>query len=159
MKRLLLLALIAISSIGATQILPETGDSIYYSPKYCDTAGSVEEAMSSWAFSATMQDCFNPSQAMLDALWPLLVVKDTYDCCCKVASTPGLPSSWTGFEGSICESYLDSLGWSGFEDNLRINEDMINQWKGIYFDMFGRQYLTQPKGFSIMEGQLYYKFN
>jgi len=36
---------------------------------------------------------------------------------------------------------------------------MINQWKGIYFDMFGRQYLTQPKGFSIMEGQSYYRFN
>jgi len=54
-------------------------------------------------------------------------------------------------------NHIDSLGWSGFEDNLGINEDMINQFKGIYFDMMGRQYLIQPKGFSIMNGQSYYK--
>ena len=157
MKKLLL-ALIAIFSIGAAQ-LPETGDSIYYSPKFCDSADSIEDALDSWAFSAAIQDCFNPSIEMLNALWPGLVVKDTYDCCCKVASSPGLPGAWNGFEGSACETYLDSLGWSSFEDNLGINEDMINQWKGIYFDMFGRQYLIQPKGFSIMEGQSYYKSN
>ena len=157
MKRILLLALIAIYSIGTAQ-LPETGDSIYYSPKFCDSADSIEDALDSWAFSAAIQDCFNPSIEMLNALWPNLVVKDTYDCCCKVASSPGLPGAWNGFPGSACESYLDSLGWSSFEDNLRINEDMINQWKGIYFDMMGRQYLIQPKGFSIMEGQSYYRF-
>ena len=56
MKNLIFLLLISTISVG--QIIPETGDSIYYSPKYCDTAGSIEEAMSSWAFSATMQDCF-----------------------------------------------------------------------------------------------------
>ena len=158
MKKLLLLALIAIYSIGAAQ-LPETGDSIYYSPKFCDSADSIEDALDSWAFSAAIQDCFNPSIEMLNALWPNLVVKDTYDCCCKVASSPGLPSSWNGFPGSTCESYLEMIGWSGFEDNLKINEDMINQWKGIYFDMFGRQYLIQPKGFSITGGQLYYRSN
>ena len=157
MKKLLL-ALIAICSIGAAQ-LPETGDSIYYSPKFCDSAVTIEDALTSWAFSANVSDCFNPSIEMLNALWPNLTVKDTYDCCCKVASSPGMPSSWNGFPGSVCESYLDSLGWSGFEDNLGINKDMINQGNGIYFDMFGRQYLTQPKGFSIMDGESYYKFN
>jgi len=159
MKKILLLALIAICSIGATQILPETGDSIYYNPKYCNTASTIEDALTSWSFSGNTQDCYNPSEAMLNAIWPGLVVHDTYDCCCKVASTPGLPGGLNGYEGGACEAYLDSLGWSGFEDNLGINENMINQWKGIYFDMFGRQYLTQPKGFSIIEGQLYYKFN
>ena len=86
MKTLFLVLFASLVAYG--QIIPTDGDSIYYSPKYCDTAGSVEEAMSSWAFSATMQDCFNPSEGMLNALWPGLVVKDTYDCCCKVASTP-----------------------------------------------------------------------
>ena len=151
------LFLVLFTSLIAYAQLPETGDSIYYSPKYCDSAVTIEDALTSWAFSANVSDCFNPSIEMLNALWPNLAVKDTYDCCCKVASSPGMPSSWNGFPGSICESYLDSLGWSGFEDNLGINEDMINQFKGIYFDMMGRQYLIQPKGFSIMNGQSYYK--
>ena len=155
MKKLLL-ALIAIFSIGAAQ-LPETGDSIYYSPKFCNTADSIQDALDSWAFSGVTQDCFNPSIGMLNALWPGLVIFDSYDCCCKVASSPGLEGSWNGFIGGACEAYLEMIGWSSFEDNLRINEDMINQFKGIYFDMMGRQYLIQPKGFSIMDGQSYYK--
>ena len=69
----------------------------------------IEDALDSWAFNGQTQDCFNPSEGMLNALWPALVVKDTYDCCCKVASTPGLPSSWTVFEGSAFEEYLNSI--------------------------------------------------
>ena len=37
MKKFLLLTLIAISSIGASQI-PETADSVYWSAKFCDSA-------------------------------------------------------------------------------------------------------------------------
>ena len=159
MKQLLFLVLFTFLSTLSAQILPETGDSIYYNPKYCNTASTIEDALTSWSFSGNTQDCYNPSEAMLNAIWPGLVVHDTYDCCCKVASTPGLPGAYNGFEGGACEAYLDSLGWSGFEDSLGMNEDMINQWKGIYFDMFGRQYLVQPKGFSIMDGRSYYKFN
>ena len=142
--------ILLISTISIGQIIPTDGDSIYYSPKYCDTAGSVEEAMSSWAFSATMQDCFNPSEGMLNALWPALVVKDTYDCCCKVASTPGLPSSWTGFEGSACEEYLNSI------DFLHIEEMQIEQ-NGVYYDMQGRAYKTIPRGVSFMNYNKYFK--
>ena len=157
MKKLLLLLALCIMSAANAQILPTNGDSIYYSPKYCDSAGSIEEAMGSWAFSATIQDCFNPSIEMLNALWPNLVVKDTYDCCCKVASSPGLPGSWNGFIGSTCETYLDSLGWSSFEDNLGINEDGINKFNGIYIDIYGRQYITMPEGLSIKNRKKYYK--
>ena len=159
MKQLLFLVLFTFLSTLSAQILPETGDSIYYNPKYCNTASTIEDALTSWSFSGNTQDCFNPSEAMLNAIWPQLVVHDTYDCCCKVASTPGLPGAYNGFEGGACEAYLDSLGWSGFEDSLGMNEDMINQWKGIYIDPFGRQYTVPPIGLSIMNKQKYYRFN
>ena len=151
------LFLVLFTSLIAYGQLPETGDSIYYSPKYCDSAVTIEDALTSWAFSANVSDCFNPSIEMLNALWPNLTVKDTYDCCCKVASSPGMPSSWNGFPGSICESYLDSLGWSGFEDNLGVNENMINQLDGIYYDIYGRAYKTIPRGVSFMNYNKYFK--
>ena len=149
MKNLLFLVLS--TSLLSAQIIPETGDSIYYSPKYCDTSESIEDALDSWSFSGNTQDCFNPSQAMLDALWPLLQIYDSYDCCCKVASTPGLPGAFTGFEGGACESYLDGIGFTS------IYENKLHQLNGIYIDMFGRQYTIQPKGFSIMNGNKYIK--
>jgi len=93
---------------------------------------------------------------MLNAIWPQLAVHDTYDCCCKVASTPGLPGAYNGFEGGACEAYLDSLGWSGFEDSLGMNESDINL-NGIYIDMFGIQYTIPPKGLSIMNNKKYYR--
>ena len=151
MKKILLLALIAICSIGATQI-PETSDSIYYSPKYCNTADSIEDALDSWAFNGQTQDCFNPSIGMLNALWPNLDIHDSYDCCCKVASTPGLPGAYNGFEGGACETYLDGIGF------VLINENNL-KLDGIYIDMFGIQYTTPPKGLSIMNRKKYYRFN
>ena len=151
MKKLLLLALLAICSIGATQI-PETSDSIYYSPKYCNTADSIEDALDSWAFNGQTQDCFNPSIGMLNALWPNLDIHDSYDCCCKVASTPGLPGAYNGFEGGACETYLDGIGF------VLINENNL-KLDGMYIDMFGIQYTTPPKGLSIMNRKKYYRFN
>ena len=150
MKKLLL-DLIAICSIGTAQI-PETSDSIYYSPKYCNTADSIEDALDSWAFNGQTQDCFNPSIGMLNALWPNLDIHDSYDCCCKVASTPGLPGAYNGFEGGACETYLDGIGF------VLINENNL-KLDGIYIDMFGIQYTTPPKGLSIMNRKKYYRFN
>tara|TARA_R110001592_G_scaffold289970_1_gene559092 strand:- start:5 stop:490 length:486 start_codon:yes stop_codon:yes gene_type:complete len=142
--------LIAIS-VNA-QIIPQTGDSIYYSPKYCDTSESIEDALDSWAFSGNIQDCFNPSQAMLDALWPGVMIFDSYDCCCKVASTPGLPGAFTGFEGGDCESYLDGIGFVSIEEHTIVES-------GLYVDIFGRSHTTVPDGISVKNGIKYYKLN
>jgi hypothetical protein len=142
--------LIAIS-VNA-QIIPQTGDSIYYNPKYCNTASTIEDALTSWSFSGNTQDCFNPSQAMLDAIWPQLSVHDTYDCCCKVASTPGLPGAYNGFEGGACETYLDGIGF------VLIAEHTIKE-SGLYVDIFGRSHTTVPDGISIKNGIKYYKLN
>jgi len=138
------------SLVAYAQIIPETSDSIYYSPKYCDTSQSIEDALDSWSYNGNAGDCFNPSQAMLDALWPNLALRDSYDCCCKVASTPGLPGSFTGFEGGPCETYLDEI------DFMPLSESDINL-NGIYIDMFGIQYTTPPKGLSIMNRKKYYR--
>ncbi len=150
MKQLLFLVLFTFLSISSAQIIPETSDSIYYSPKYCDTSESIEDALDSWSFSGNTQDCFNPSQAMLDALWPGLQIYDSYDCCCKVASTPGLPGAYNGFEGGACETYLDGINF------MSISESDI-KLDGIYIDMFGRQYTIPPKGLSIMNNKKYYR--
>jgi hypothetical protein len=141
MKKVLLLALLAMCSIGATQI-PETGDSIYYSPKFCDTSESIEDALDSWTWNGNTEDCINPPEGMLNALWPGLVIYDSYDCCCKVASTPGMPGAWTGFEGSPCEEYLDGIGFTSIDEN-HIDLD------GLYIDMYGVQHIQPPKGLSV----------
>ena len=147
MKNLIFLLLISTISIG--QILPTNADSIYYSPKYCDTSQSIEDALNSWAFSGSIQDCFNPSIGMLNALWPNIAIFDSYDCCCKVASTPSLQGSWNGYVGSACEEYLNSI------DFLSIEEIVIEQ-NGIYYDMQGRAYKTIPRGVSFMNYNKYF---
>tara|TARA_B100001094_G_scaffold308711_1_gene341638 strand:- start:66 stop:497 length:432 start_codon:yes stop_codon:yes gene_type:complete len=139
------------TSLLTSQILPTDGDSIYYSPKYCDTADSIEEALNSWLFSGIMQDCINPSEGMLNALWPNIAIKDTYDCCCKVASTPGLPGAFNYFEGSACETYLEGIGF------IALGEREIYQTGGLYIDIYGRQFIEQPQGLSIMNRKKYYK--
>ena len=149
MKNLIFLFLI--STIGIGQILPTNGDSIYYSPKFCNTADSIEDALDSWAFSGSIQDCFNPSIEMLNALWPNLAIFDTYDCCCKVASTPSLQVSWNGFSGSTCEEYLNSI------DFLHI-EEVVIEMDGVYYDIYGRAYKTIPRGVSFMNYNRYFKF-
>jgi hypothetical protein len=148
MKNLIFLLLISTISIG--QILPTNGDSIYYGAKYCDTAGSIEDALNSWAFSGSIQDCFNPSIGMLNALWPNIAIFDSYDCCCKVASTPSLQGSWNGYVGSTCEEYLNSI------DFLSIEEIVIEQ-NGTYYDMQGKAYKTIPRGVSFMNYNKYFK--
>jgi hypothetical protein len=158
MKKILLLALLAISSIGATQI-PETSDSIYYSPKYCDTAENTLEAhLTQWTWNGNAMDCIQPSEAFASAFYDeetgnvLLYLLDTYECCCQVASTPGMPGSWTFFEGSPCEEYLNEIGFTS------LNESDI-ELDGIYIDPYGRQYTMPPSGLSIMNKQKYYRFN
>lgn len=150
MKSLLFLVL---STSLITAQIPETSDSIYYSPKYCDTADSIEQAMDSWIFSGIIQDCINPSEGMLNALWPNIAIKDTYDCCCKVASTPGLPGAYNYFEGSACETYLDMIGF------VSLDELQQSSFNKIYTDIYGRQYIDQPIGLSIMNRKKFYKFN
>ena len=151
MKKLLYI-LLAITATVSSQILPTNGDSIYYSPKYCDTAGTIEDALNSWAFSGSIQDCFNPSIGMLNALWPNIAIFDTYDCCCKVASTPSLQGSWNGYVGSTCEEYLNSINF------LSVTEyEGYKKVDGVYYDIYGRPYKTIPKGVSFMNYNKYFK--
>jgi hypothetical protein len=142
--------ILLISTISIGQILPTNADSIYYSPKYCNTAGSIEEGLNSWFFNGNIGDCMNPSEGILNALWPDLVMFDSYDCCCKVASTPSLQGSWNGYVGSPCEEYLNSIEF------LSIEEIVIEQ-NGTYYDMQGRAYKTIPRGVSFMNYNKYFK--
>ena len=100
-------------------------------------------------WSGNVNDCIQPSYNLCEALFPEVWILDTWECCCETASTPNQPGSWTGYEGSLCEEYVNSLS---------IEEDNLILLKGIYIDMFGRTYITQPKGLSIKDGKKYYKF-
>ena len=158
MKQLLLLVLFTFLSILSAQI-PETSDSIYYSPKYCDTAENTLEAhLTQWTWNGNAMDCIQPSISFATAFYNeetgnvSLYLLDTYECCCQVASTPGSPGAWTFFEGSPCEDYLEEIGF------ISLNESDI-ELDGIYIDMFGRQYIAPPKGLSIMNRNKYYRFN
>ena len=83
---------------------------------------------------------------------------DTYECCCQVASLPGSESAWSGFFGSPCQSYLDSIGFVYNDPNIinwtSLDEDILLK-DGIYIDIYGRQYIIPPKGLSIMNGKTY----
>ena len=63
-----------------------------------------------------------------------------------------MPGSWTFFEGSPCEEYLDEIGFTSLDES-----DL--ELEGIYIDQFGRQYTIPPKGLSIMNKNKYYRFN
>ena len=154
MKHLFLLVL---STSLLTAQIPETSDSIYYSPKYCNTAESTFEAhLTQWTWNGNVGDCIQPSEQFANAFYNeetgevSLYLLDTYECCCQVASTPGMPGSWTFFEGSPCEEYLEEIGFT------LIDEDDI-ELDGIYIDQFGRQYTTPPKGLSVKNKQKYYR--
>ncbi len=154
MKHLFLLVL---STSLLTAQIPETSDSIYYSPKYCNTAESTFEAhLTQWTWNGNVGDCIQPSEPFANAFYDeetgevLLYLLDTYECCCQVASTPGSPGAWTFFEGSPCEEYLDEIGFTS------IDEDDI-ELDGIYIDPFGRQYTIPPKGLSVKNKQKYYR--
>jgi hypothetical protein len=168
MKKILLLALITISSIGLSQI-PETADSIYWSVKYCDTAENTLEAhLTQWTWNGNAMDCIQPSEAFASAFYDeetgqvLLYLLDSYECCCEVASTPGSLGAWTFFYGSPCQTYLDGIGFV-YDDPKYINwtslSEMDLELEGIYIDMYGRQYTIPPKGLSIMNKNKYYRFN
>lgn len=137
----------------------------FYNSKYCNTPDStptIEEYMTQWIWNGNVNDCMQPSEALINAFYDEetgnvdLWLLDSYECCCQIASTPGLTSAgWNGFEGSACESYLINIGWDPIT-LLSVNEEEI-EFKGLYIDMFGRQYTSPPKGLSIMNKTKYYR--
>ena len=158
MKKLLLLFTIISATLFAQP--PLTADSIYWTPKYCDTTQSVEDCTSSWIWHAGVGNCIQPSIDFCMAVWPGMWMTDTYECCCQVTSLPGAVNAWTGFIGSPCETYLDSIGfihndpdyvnWTSLDENeLKLN--------GIYIDIYGRMYINQPDGLSILNRKKYFK--
>ena len=158
MKKLLLLFTIISATLFAQP--PLTADSIYWTPKYCDTTQSVEDCTSSWIWHAGVGDCIQPSIEFCTAVWPGMWMTDTYECCCQTASLPGSENGWNGFFGSPCETYLDSIGfihndpdyinWTSLDENeLKLN--------GIYIDIYGRMYINQPNGLSILNKKKYFK--
>ncbi len=168
MKKILLLAIIAISSIGASQI-PETADSVYWSVKYCDSAENTLEAhMNQWTWNGNIGDCIQPSEPFATAYYNektgevALYLLDSYECCCEVASTPGSIGAWTFFYDSPCQAYLDSIGFV-YDDPDYVNWTSLGEGDieldGIYIDPFGRQYTIPPLGLSIMNKNKYYRFN
>ena len=90
----------------------------------------------------------------------LLYLLDSYDCCCKVASLPGSEAVWNGFMKSDCPAYLDSIGFI-YNDPDYVNWTSLDEMDlildGIYIDIYGRQYITPPKGLSIMNRKKYYR--
>ena len=168
MKKILLLTLVAISSISLSQ-MPETADSVYWSSKFCDTAENTLEAhLTQWTWNGNVGDCIQPSIEFATAFYDeesgnvSLYLVDTYECCCQVASAPGSESVWTFFMGSPCQTYLDSIGFI-YNDPDYVNwtslSEMDLELEGIYIDMYGRQYTIPPKGLSIMNKNKYYRFN
>ena len=163
MKKILLLTLIAISSIGLSQ-MPETADSIYWSVKFCDTSETVEDCYEAYTYNANL-GCYlagTYGTNMCDALWPSIWLFDSFDCCCKVASLPGSEAVWNNFMNTNCPAYLDSIGFV-YDDPEYVNwtslSEMDLELEGIYIDMYGRQYTIPPKGLSIMNKNKYYRFN
>jgi len=163
MKKILLLALIAISSIGLSQ-MPETADSIYWSVKFCNTSETVEDCYEAYTYNANL-GCYlagTYGTNMCDALWPSIWLFDSFDCCCKVASLPGSEAVWNNFMNTDCPAYLDSIGFV-YDDPEYVNwtslSEMDLELEGIYIDMYGRQYTIPPKGLSIMNKNKYYRFN
>ena len=155
MKHLFLLVL---STSLLTAQIPETSDSIYYSPKYCDTAESTFEAhLTQWTWNGNVGDCIQPSPEFIAAVWPGMWLVDTYECCCQVASLPGSEAVWTGFMGSPCQTYLDSIGFV-YDDPKYINWtslDENNILDGFYIDMYGIQHTIPPKGLSVKDKTKY----
>ena len=166
MKTLLNLVLF-ISLLTYSQI-PETADSIYWSTKYCNTAETFEEHLTQWVWNGNLINCVQPSEQFANAFYDEetgevdLYLLDSYDCCCKVASTPGVVGAWTFFYGSPCQTYLDSIGFI-YDDPGYVNSVMLDEidleLNGIYIDMYGRYHTIPPKGVSIMNRKTYIRFN
>ena len=139
---------------------PLTADSIYWSGKYCNTAQTIEDCTNSWIFSGNWNDCIQPSEGFCNAIMPDAVIYDTYECCCQVASAPGSESAWNGFFGGPCQVYLDSIGFV-YNDPEYVNWTSLDEneiiLKGIYIDIYGRQYTIQPNGLYIYNKKKYFK--
>ena len=162
MKKLLLLFTF-INFLAFSQ-MPETADSIYWTPKYCNTSETLEDCYEAYTFNGNIGDCYiagTYGTAMCDQLFPGIWLMDSYDCCCKVASLPGSEAVWTGFMDSDCPAYLDSIGfiyndpdyinWTSLdEDDLKLN--------GIYIDMYGIYHTIPPKGLSVKDKTKYIRF-
>jgi len=152
MRGLLLLMLFGFLSISFAQI-PETEDSVYWSGNYCDTAETIEEALTQWIWSSDINDCMQPNLEDIENLWIALWLSDEYECCCRIASLPGSNAAMSGFWDSPCKEYLDSIDFN----YMTLDENRTNKLDGIYIDMYGRRHMTQPKGLSIMNKEKYYK--
>ena len=162
------LFLVLFTSLLTYSQIPETADSVYWSVKYCDSAENTLEAhMNQWTWNGNVGDCIQPSEQFAEAFYDEetgevdLYLLDSYDCCCKVTSTPGSIGAWTFFYGSPCQTYLDSIGFI-YDDPDYINWVSLSEnnieLEGIYIDIYGRRYTSPPKGLSIMNGKKYYKF-
>ncbi len=140
--------------------MPETADSIYWSSKYCDTAETIEDCTNSWMFHGNFDDCIQPSEGFCEIMFPGYGLYDSYDCCCKATSLPGSLSSLNGFFGGACQEYLDSIGFI-YNDPKYINWTSLDEnemmFDGVYIDMYGRRFIRQPKGLSIMNKNKYYR--
>ena len=162
MKNLILvLFTLLLTSAFAQQ--PESPDSIYWTPKYCNTSETVEDCYEAWTYNANI-GCYMAGTygtTMCAQLYPEIWLFDTYDCCCKVASLPGAPGVWNGFMGSDCPAYLDSIGFV-YDDPEYVNwtslDELDLELNGIYIDIYGRCYTTPPKGISIMNNKTYIRF-
>ena len=144
--------------------MPNTADSIYWAVKFCDTSETVEDCYESYTYNANI-GCYQAGTygtEMCDQLYPGIWLFDSYDCCCKVASLPGSEAVWNGFMDSDCPAYLDSIGFI-YNDPDYVNwtslDELDLELNGMYIDMYGRQYITPPKGISIMNKKTYIRLN
>ena len=165
MKNLFLVLLTLLLTSAFAQ-MPETADSIYWSTKYCNTAETFEEHLTQWVWNGNLINCVQPSEQFANAFYDEetgevdLYLLDSYDCCCKVASTPGVIGAWIFFYGSPCQTYLDSIGFI-YDDPGYVNSVMLDEidleLNGIYIDIYGRKYTSPPKGLSIMNNKKYFR--
>ena len=158
MKKILLLFTIISATLFAQP--PLTADSVYWSAKYCDTAESIEDCTNSWMFHGNFDDCIQPSEGFCEIIFPGFGLYDSYDCCCKATSLPGVTHALNGFFGGACQEYLDSIGF------IYDNPDYINwisldehelELHGLYIDIYGRIHIKQPDGLSILNRKKYFK--
>ena len=69
MKNLFLVLLTLLLTSAFAQ-MPNTADSVYWTPKYCDTAESTFEAhLTQWTWNGNVGDCIQPSEAMANAFY------------------------------------------------------------------------------------------
>tara|TARA_R100001443_G_scaffold104862_1_gene113659 strand:+ start:377 stop:889 length:513 start_codon:yes stop_codon:yes gene_type:complete len=169
MRKIVFFLFITLFSFGQEVFLWNIGDPDIYlhyiDEKWCDSTDStstVADYMTQWIYNGNIDDCLQPSEGFIEAWWTEgedvpLVLHDSYDCCCKDASTPGHASvGYTGFGGSACEDYLISINWNPFSEMLSKSKEQ-EQIGELYIDTFGRQHIVPPKGLSIKDGQKYFR--